>query len=96
MAEPRATPAARPAGGRRQQRVGRVVSVRMNKTIVVEVTRHAKHPLYQRVVRRRKKFYVHDEQNQCREGDLVRIEQSRPLSRLKRWRLVEVLGRAGA
>jgi small subunit ribosomal protein S17 len=61
---------------------------------VVKVTRRVQHPLYKRVVERRKKFYAHDEQNQCREGDWVRIEETRPLSKLKRWRLVEVLQRA--
>lgn len=83
-------------GVRRQERVGRVVSSKMDKTIVVEVTRHVRHPFYQRVLRRRKKFYAHDERNQCREGDMVRIQETRPLSKLKRWRLVEILTRAGA
>ena len=78
----------------RQQKVGRVVSSKMDKTIVVEVTRRVPHPLYQRVVQRKKKFYAHDEQNQCQVGDVVRIVESRPLSRLKRWRLAEVLRRA--
>lgn len=78
----------------RQQKVGRVVSARMDKTIVVEVTRRVPHPLYGRVVQRRKKFYAHDEKNQCGVGDVVRIVESRPLSRLKRWRLVKVLSRA--
>ncbi|MBI4461627.1 MAG: 30S ribosomal protein S17 [Acidobacteria bacterium] len=85
-----------PARLQRERRVGRVVSAKMNKTIVVEVSRHAQHPLYKRVVRLRKKFYVHDEQNQCREGDMVRIEETRPLSKLKRWRLVEILTRPEA
>jgi small subunit ribosomal protein S17 len=78
----------------RQQRVGQVVSARMNKTIVVKVTRRVRDPQYKRVVEARKKFYAHDETNQCRAGDWVRIEETRPLSKLKRWRLVEVLGRA--
>lgn len=82
--------------GRRQERIGRVVSSKMDKTIVVEVTRHVQHPLYQRVIRQRKKFYAHDEGNQCRDGDMVRIVETRPLSKLKRWRLVKVLARAGA
>lgn len=94
-ANPRTQPAPG-AGRRRQQRLGRVVSSRMDKTIVVEVTRHAQHPLYKRVVRLRKKFYAHDERNQCRDGDMVRIEETRPLSKLKRWRLVEIVARAGA
>jgi len=85
------------ASGRgRQRRVGRVVSAKMHKTIVVKVTRSFQHPMYKRVIRRAKKFYAHDEQNQCHEGDWVRIEETRPLSKLKRWRLVEVLQRAGA
>ena len=78
----------------RQRRVGQVVSARMDKTIVVKVTRRVQHPVYKRVVQARKKFYAHDEQNQCREGDWVRIEETRPLSKLKRWRLVEVLDKA--
>ena len=84
------------ASGRgRQRRIGQVVSTKMNKTIVVKVTRRVQHPVYKRVIRRAKKFYAHDEQNQCHEGDWVRIEETRPLSKLKRWRLVEVLQRAG-
>ncbi len=78
----------------RQEKVGRVVSVKMNKTIAVEVTRRVGHPLYRRSVQRRKKFYAHDEQNQCHVGDVVRIVESRPLSKLKRWRLAEVMRRA--
>ncbi len=92
MAETTPVSPARP----RKQRVGRVLSSKMEKTIVVEVTRHVQHPLYRRVVLRRKKFYAHDEGNQCREGDVVRIEETRPLSKRKRWRLVEVLSRAEA
>ncbi|MEE8200273.1 MAG: 30S ribosomal protein S17 [Candidatus Acidoferrales bacterium] len=75
----------------RQRRVGQVVSAKMEKTIVVKVTRRVQHPVYKRVVQVKRKFYAHDEQNQCREGDWVRIEETRPLSKLKRWRLVEVL-----
>jgi len=81
---------------KRQRRIGKVVSAKMDKTIVVNVARRVQDPLYKRVVRRRKNFYAHDEQNQCREGDLVRIEETRPLSKLKRWRLVEVVERARA
>ena len=95
MSEQRQPPPAQ-AGGRsktRQEKVGRVVSSRMDKTIVVEVSRRVPHPLYRRVVQRKKKFYAHDERNQCQVGDVVRIVQSRPLSRLKRWRLAEVLRR---
>lgn len=77
--------------GRKQEKVGQVVSTRMKKTIVVEVTRRGAHPVYHRVVTRGKKFYAHDEQETARLGDVVRIVESRPLSRLKRWRLVEVI-----
>lgn len=80
----------------RQRRIGLVVSSKMNKTIVVRVERLVQHPLYKRVVKQRRKFYAHDEKNQCHEGDWVRIEETRPLSKLKRWRLVEVLDRGRA
>ncbi len=79
---------------RKNQKVGEVVSAKMTKTIVVEVTRKVSHPLYKRVVTRRKRFYAHDEDGTARLGDTVRIIESRPLSRLKKWRLVEVLRRA--
>lgn len=78
---------------RRQQKVGLVVSDKMDKTIVVTVERLKKHRIYKRTYRQTKRFYVHDEENTCQIGDLVRIEESRPLSRLKRWRLVEILKR---
>ncbi|MCH8946379.1 MAG: 30S ribosomal protein S17 [Candidatus Acidiferrales bacterium] len=80
----------------RQRRVGKVVSAKMNKTIVVKVTRRVEHRLYKRVVPVRKKFYAHDEQNQAHTGDVVRIEETRPLSKLKRWRLIEIIERAHA
>ena len=80
--------------GRRRVLEGRVTSDRMDKTIMVEVQRLRRHPRYERVVRRRKRFMAHDEENTCRVGDTVRIEESRPLSRRKRWRLIEVLTRA--
>lgn len=79
---------------RRNEKVGEVVSTKMAKTIVVEVTRRVPHPLYKRIVTRRKKFYAHDETGQARLGDFVRIVESRPLSRLKRWTLAEVIRRA--
>jgi small subunit ribosomal protein S17 len=79
---------------RRRALVGVVTSARMSKTIVVKVTRTVQHPVYDRVVRRIKKFYAHDEHGQARAGDTVRIVESRRLSRLKRWRLAEVLARA--
>ncbi|HKZ52347.1 MAG TPA: 30S ribosomal protein S17 [Candidatus Acidoferrales bacterium] len=90
------TTAPTPGPRKRQRRIGKVVSAKMDKTIVVNVARRVQDPLYKRVVRRRKNFYAHDEHNQCREGDLVRIEETRPLSKLKRWRLVEVVERARA
>jgi len=75
--------------------VGRVVSDKMDKTIVVSVERLSRHPLYKRVVRLTNKFKAHDEANEARVGDTVRIVESRPLSATKRWRLVEVVSRAG-
>jgi len=81
---------------KRRTRVGRVVSDKMDKTIVVSVERLSRHALYKRVVRLTKKFKAHDEENTARIGDTVRIEESRPLSREKRWRLVEIVARAGA
>ena len=79
---------------RRNTKVGYVVSTKMAKTIVVETTRQKAHPLYRRVVSRSKKFYAHDENNTARVGDVVRIEETRPLSRLKRWRLKDIIQRA--
>src|SRR5438093_5529539 len=81
--------------GKRKTKVGRVVSDRMDKTIVVSVERLARHPLYKRVIRLTTKFKAHDEQNDARTGDTVLIEESRPLSATKRWRLVRVVARAG-
>ena len=75
----------------RKSRVGEVVSNKMDKTIVVEVVRRVRHAKFGKIIKRTKKFYAHDEQNQCAVGDLVRVEETRPLSRLKRWQLVEVL-----
>jgi len=77
--------------GRRKEVVGEVVSSRMHKTIVVKVTRKKSHPFYRRVVARNKKFYAHDEKNEAHVGDVVRIEESRPLSKLKRWKLKEIV-----
>jgi len=78
----------------KNEKVGQVVSTKMNKTIVVEVSRRVPHPLYKRIVNKRKKFYAHDEQGTARMGDVVRIVECRPLSALKRWNLVEVVRRA--
>ena len=85
-----------PARHARQELVGKVTSARMEKTIVVEVTRLVQHPQYRRVVRIAKKFYAHDEQREARSGDTVSIVETRPLSKLKRWRLKEVLARSTA
>ncbi len=81
--------------GKRKTKVGRVVSDKMDKTIVVSVQRLARHRLYKRVVRLTTRFKAHDESNDARVGDTVRIEESRPLSATKRWLLVEVVARAG-
>ncbi len=82
------------AQGRRKEVVGEVVSSRMQKTIVVEVVRKKAHPFYGRVVSKDKKFYAHDEKNEAHVGDVVRLEESRPLSKLKRWRLKEIVRRS--
>ncbi len=79
---------------RRKLRVGKVVSDRMEKTIVVSIERLVKHETYGRYVRRRAKFKVHDEKNECRIGDVVRFMETRPLSKDKRWRFVEIVERA--
>lgn len=71
--------------------IGTVISDKMNKTIVVQVERKVKHPLYGKYVKRFSKMYAHDEENVCRIGDLVLIQQTRPLSKSKRWKLIEVL-----
>jgi len=80
---------------KRKTKVGRVVSDKMDKTIVVSVERLARHPLYKRVIRLTTKFKAHDELNDAHTGDTVMIEESRPLSATKRWRLIEVTARAG-
>jgi small subunit ribosomal protein S17 len=82
-----------PKRGERTALTGKVTSAKMEKTIVVEVQRLVQHPKYRRVVRISKKFYAHDEERKAKQGDTVRIVSSRPLSRLKRWRLAEVLTR---
>jgi small subunit ribosomal protein S17 len=78
----------------KNEKVGQVVSTKMAKTIVVEVSRRVPHPLYKRIVAKRKKFYAHDEKESARQGDVVRIVECRPLSKLKRWRLGEVVRKA--
>ena len=80
--------------GFRSEKIGQVVSTKMQKTIVVEVSRRVPHPLYKRIVGKRKKFYAHYETGDAKMGDVVRIEECRPLSKLKRWRLAEVIRRA--
>ncbi len=86
-----ATPQSEQVQGRRKEVVGEVVANRMQKTIVVKVTRKKAHPFYGRVVARNKKFYAHDEKNEAHVGDVVRIEETRPLSKLKRWKLKDIV-----
>ncbi len=81
-------------GARRNEKVGNVVSTKMQKTIVVEVEMRKAHPKYKRIVRSTKKFYAHDEQSSARMGDVVRIRETRPLSKLKRWTLEEIVRRS--
>ncbi len=76
---------------RRKILLGEVVSNRMQKTITVKVERRVRHPIYERVIKRSKKFHVHDEHEQCQIGDRVRIIETRPLSKTKRWRLLELV-----
>src|SRR3984957_7700733 len=82
--------------GNRKQRVGEVVSNKMTKTIVVRVERRFPHTKYKKIITSYKKFYAHDEKAEAKIGDTVRIEESRPLSKLKRWKLVEVVERGVA
>jgi small subunit ribosomal protein S17 len=77
----------------RKERIGIVVSNKMENTIVIAVKRKIKHPIYGKFVNRTSKFYAHDEQNTCNIGDTVKIMETRPLSKLKRWRLVEIIER---
>jgi small subunit ribosomal protein S17 len=79
--------------GKRRTKTGRVISDKMDKTVVVSVERLRRHPIYKRVVRLSSKFKAHDEENSAKVGDTVRIEESRPLSRDKRWRVVEIVAR---
>ena len=101
MAETQSTPetstapaVVAPVTGRRNEKIGIVVSTKMQKTIVVEVEMRKAHPKYKRIVKSNKKFYAHDEQNSARVGDVVRIRESRPLSKLKRWALEEIVRRS--
>src|SRR5438874_12255392 len=80
--------------GHKNEKVGQVVSAKMQKTIVVQVTRRVPHPVYKRIISKRKKFYAHDEQSAAKVGDVVRIIECRPISKLKRWRLGEIVRKA--
>lgn len=80
--------------GHKNEKLGTVVSTKMAKTIVVEVSRRVPHPIYKRIITKRKKFYAHDEQDTAKTGDLVRIIEHRPLSKLKRWVLGDIVRRA--
>ncbi len=94
MAETTAATSTEKTAGRRKILIGKVVSTKMAKTIVVEVRRQKAHPFYKRVVSRSKKFYAHDEESTAHLGDFVKLEETRPLSKLKRWQLKEVVQRA--
>ncbi len=89
-----ATNSAKAQPNRRNEKVGLVVSTKMQKTIVVEIEMRKAHPKYKRVMKSNKKFYAHDEQNSARVGDVVRIREARPLSKLKRWSLEEIVRRS--
>ncbi len=78
----------------RKERIGFVVSNKMDKTVSVTVERRKQHPMYKRVIKRSKKYKAHDENNECNEGDKVRIVETRPLSKTKRWRVIEILEKA--
>src|SRR5438132_1399027 len=91
---PPAAPALDLERGNRKERLGEVISNKMNKTIIVRVERRFPHPRFKKVVTGYKKFYAHDEKSQAKVGDRVRIEETRPLSKTKRWRLVEVVAKS--
>lgn len=80
--------------GQRKIRKGKVVSNKPNKTIIVQVERLVQHPKYKKFIKRRSKLYAHDEKNECQMGDVVEVIESRPLSRLKRWRLLSIVEKA--
>jgi len=82
--------------GRQTTKVGVVIGNKMKKTVTVLVERQVRHPLYKKIVKRRKKFLVHDEYEKCKVGDLVKIVETRPLSKRKRWRVLEILGLSSA
>ncbi len=95
MSEPTTAPATQ-SRPNRKERVGEVISNTMGKTIIVRVERRFPHPKFKKVVTGYKKFYAHDEKSEAKVGDRVRIEETRPLSKTKRWRLVEVVERSAA
>ena len=78
----------------RKTRTGRVISDKMNKTVVIAIEDHVKHPVYGKIVKRTKKIHAHDENNECGIGDFVEVMETRPLSKTKRWRLVEIVEKA--
>lgn len=80
--------------GLRKVRIGRVTSDKMEKTVVVTVDRLVRHPLYGKTIKRRSKLYAHDESNECQMGDIVRVAETRPVSRTKRWRVIEIVRKA--
>jgi small subunit ribosomal protein S17 len=88
------TPAAPARAGRKNIKIGVVTSNKMNKTVVVSVQRKVPHPLYRRIMTKTSKFLTHDEKNACSIGDTVRIVETRPLSKRKRWRLLEIIRKA--
>ena len=94
MTEAASKPAVEEVPSRRNEKVGLVVSTKMQKTIVVEIEMRKAHPKYKRVMKSNKKFHAHDEQNSARIGDVVRIRETRPLSKLKRWSLEEIVRRS--
>lgn len=94
MAEENQEPQATAERGRKKTRIGEVVSDKMEKTIVVAVSRQYMHPKYRKYVRRQKRYQVHDPENECRSGDRVLIEETRPLSKNKRWKLKEIIEKA--
>jgi small subunit ribosomal protein S17 len=84
-----------PSPSRKTTKVGTVVGTKMAKTVTVLVERQVRHPLYKKIIRKRRTFLAHDEYEKCKAGDVVRIIETRPISRRKRWRVVEIVGLAG-
>ncbi|MDO5295053.1 MAG: 30S ribosomal protein S17 [bacterium] len=80
--------------GQRKVRIGRVISNKMDKTVVVSVVRQFPHPIYKKIIKRTRKFHAHDENNECNVNDIVRIQETRPLSATKTWRVVEIVEKA--